>query len=281
MLGDSLSGGFKNTDAKDVEWKHRKPLILNILKQNNPDIICVQECDKFDELFEELKQEYYGNFVKKITKTGWKRKDGADDHKDGVAIFIKRSKIKIEETKPIRLNTGRDDSQVALIHLLSVNEFKFLLVSTHLKSSEFESQTKENKFEFESWRSDQVRELGSELRHQFGAFKPFTHEYESSENPLLPMLVVGDMNAERDEVCMQYLYDFGLASAYAGIPKADCYTTYKKRNEKVKCMEEDYILYSKNHFKVVEILGLPPKTEFLPNETYPSDHLWLTAKLCF
>lgn len=253
MLADSLvSGGFSNVESKHLEWKHRKPLIISILKDGHPDIICIEECDKFDELYEELMDEYRGNFVKKY----------GDDHKDGVATFIKKTKIEIEETVPLRLNTGRNDSQVALIHRLCINKFKFILVATHLKSNEFENKNETDKSKFEKIREDQVRVICDWVSKSY------------------PLILCGDLNEEPGKPALNYLFksNLELKSAYADVK--DRYTTYKKRKDAVKCIEEDYILYSRD-FKVVEILELPPKTDFLPNKKYPSDHVYLMAKFCF
>lgn len=277
MLADSLSDGFKNTDAKNTTWEHRKPLIIKILKECNSDIICLQECDKFDDLFAVMVQEYRCNFVKKH----------GDDKKDGVAVFVRRDKFKIEDTVPVRL--GDKMSQVALIHQLSVDGFRFLLVATHLKSSEFENPGLDEKVFGKYHPSDkqlqtkEEAEKAERLRMEVFAKLRETQvkriHREFGNLPVLPIVFVGDLNEERDGLALQYLYESGLESAYQNIK--DCYTTYKKRDKKIKCIEEDYILFSKRHFKVVEILELPPKTEFLPNANYPSDHVFLMAKLCY
>ncbi len=270
MLAQCLSYDFANVDAKYLEWNYRKSGILAILKQCDSDIICVQECDKFDELFEEMKSKYHGNFVKKV-----------GDAKDGVAIFVKRY-IQIEQTKKIQLKTkDRNDAQVALIHQLRLGNFAFLLVSTHLKSNEFEStpspqqDTKTKTTSFELVRENQMRGIGDALVEYFHF------------DPSVPLILTGDLNEDRNN--LRLLYSMGLESAYELMYSSgtQCFTTFKKRKDKIKCVEEDYILFSKSHFQCCELLRLPaipeePTNEdFLPNKNYPSDHLYLTAKLSY
>lgn len=281
MLEDSSAQSFVNVDAKFRQWTHRKPLIIKFLTQHDPDIICIQECDKFEELQEALKQKYNGTFVKKI----------GDDHKDGVAIFIK-CHINLRTTTSIQLKTdGRNDAQVALINELQIGDEFIYVVSTHLKSSEFESQTstietKANKPDFDAIRKAQAMRITDALitkwfdRH--GHYSPDSAmDVMMAYFPRVHALILGDLNEDRNGSAVTYLNGLGLKSAYESVySKDDCYTTYKQRDKKVKCMEEDYILHSP-HFKLCELLSLPPKDAFLPNEHYPSDHVYLFARFCY
>lgn len=256
MLADSLIGkGFSNVDSKFLQWQHRKPLIVSILKQYTPDIICIQECDKFEEIQEEFKTDYH---------CSWAKKCGTNvDHKDGVVTLVKKT-IVVEQTERIQLDRHR--SQVALMQLLRKENFQFILATTHLKSNEFESMNKNENFD--QIREEQVHSIHYSLDVSFDLHK---HKY--------PLILCGDLNEDRNGLALQYLEKYlHLQSAYADVK--DCFTTNKKRTTKIKCVEEDYILFSP-HFKVCERLSLPSKDEFLPNETYPSDHVFLVAKLCF
>lgn len=279
MLEDSSAQSFVNVDAKFRQWTHRKPQIISILTGHDPDIICIQECDKFEELQEALKAKYNGTFVKKI----------GDDHKDGVAIFIK-CHINLRTTTSIQLKTdGRNDAQVALINELQIGDEFIYVVSTHLKSNEFESQTSEtktNKPDFDAIRKAQATCITDALINKW--FNRHGHRSnDATVYAMMPyfsnvrVLLLGDLNEDRNGSAVTYLNLLGLKSAYESVyPKDDCYTTFKKRKEKVKCQEEDYILHS-SHFKVCELLSLPPKEAFLPNEHYPSDHVYLCARFCF
>jgi len=256
MLADSLDDSFPNVDPKFLTWEHRKPLILSIIQDRHPDIIVLQECDKFDEINEFLKANYNGMFSQK-----------QKEHTDGVAIFVRKN-IKIIWTHTFNFSNR---SQVACVAQLSIDNKPFVLAGVHLKSSEFENkktlsgnELKAHDEKFQEIRANQVVEL-------------FIH----LDRLKMPFMVSGDFNEEPGKPAT-LLMDKIAISAYAGIPHH--YTTYKKRTEMIKHQTIDYI-YATKEFKLHSVLPVPKiedgESDFLPNANYPSDHVYLYAEYIF
>ena len=78
----------------------------------------------------------------------------------------------------------------------------------------------------------------------------------------------------------EYLKSLNFTNAYYDNMKRPSlyYTTFKKRTDKTIHHAIDHIVHSK-HFKTCGLVPIPQPTEYLPNETYPSDHVHITAKL--
>lgn len=258
MLADSLADSFPNVEPKFLTWSHRKPLIMSIISERLPDIIVLQECDKFDEINEELKANYNGLFAQKQGK-----------HVDGVAIFVSK-RIKIIQSYELKFNNG---SQVACVAHLSLDNKHFALAGIHLKSSEFEDCKLLSESDFQAHKS------------KFEAIRlaqtVFVHKNLIKLD--LPFIIVGDFNEEPDKASTTYL-DAMAISAYGKV--SHHYTTYKKRTDTIKYQTIDHI-YASKEFKIYSLLPSPiildpyhldptvSKSEFLPNSKYPSDHMYL------
>lgn len=82
---------YRNVPSHYLKWDHRKGVICDELAQWNPDIICLQEVDKYFELLEILaKVGYLGSY---------KRRTG--DTVDGCAIFWKADNFQLLEEHSI------------------------------------------------------------------------------------------------------------------------------------------------------------------------------------
>jgi endonuclease/exonuclease/phosphatase (EEP) superfamily protein YafD len=253
MLADSLADSFPNLEPQYLTWQHRKPLILSIIQERFPDIIVLQECDKFDEINEALKANYQGMFAQK-----------QKEHLDGVAIFVRKS-IKIIRSYKLKFSNG---SQVACVAHLSLDNKHFVLAGVHLKSSEFENK--------KTLSNEEVKVHVMDL-------------YKDLDRLKMPFIVSGDFNEEPGKSATSFM-DSVATSAYAGMPHH--YTTYKKRTEMIKYQAIDHIYASKD-FKLYSVLPVQKiedphhtnpsatKIEFLPNANYPSDHVYLYAEYIF
>jgi mRNA deadenylase 3'-5' endonuclease subunit Ccr4 len=259
MLANSLANNFPLVESKYLTWEHRKPMILSIIQERFPDIIVLQECDKFEEISNHLKNNYDGLFAQK-----------QGEHLDGVAIFVRKT-IKIIKSYKLNFTNG---SQVACIAQLAIDNKHFIVAGIHLKSSEFEEKKllSSNDFNLYEWkfqtiRMAQIMELNKEL-----------YSYN------LPFIVAGDFNEEPGKPAIQYM-DSIATSAYKNQP--DHYTTYKKRTDTIKCQIIDHI-YASYEFKLNAILPVlklnhlsNSNNNFLPNANYPSDHVWIYAEYFF
>lgn len=249
ILADSLAHSFPNVDGKYLDWEYRKPEIIRLIRERFPDIIVLQECDKFEELQEEFKYNYHAYFMCK-----------QNDHSDGIAIFV-RNHMQVNN---VHKHSFDNSSQVALIIEISLYNKKFMLAGIHLKSSEFDSsQDKKQIHQFEKIRLCQVIDLCQKL----GTYK-------------LPYIVAGDFNEEINKPATNYM---GLLAKNAYADQQHHYTTYKKRTDQVICHAIDHI-YATDLFKLTAILPVQKITEnseFLPNSKYPSDHLYIYADYQF
>lgn len=254
MLADSLANSFPNVDSKYLDWKHRKNLIIQCATERFPDIIVLQECDKFVEIYQVLSHNYNGMFAQK-----------QNHHIDGIAIFI-RKHIQIIRSYKLKYSNG---SQVACIAHLSLDGKHFMLAGTHLKSSEFEDrklltddEVKNHDIKFQNIRLVQIMDL-----------------YKDLERSKLPFIIAGDFNEEPNRLATSFM-DNVAVNAYDS--RKYHYTTYKKRTDTIKYQVIDHIYASKD-FKIYSILPVPVienpynqnNNTFLPNAQYPSDHVYL------
>jgi hypothetical protein len=211
--------------------------------------------------------------------------------------------------------------------VITCNNSRFLLIATHLKSSEFEKRVRLEELKkdliadtnvrleelkkdldantnirleelkkdldantniltverreiderfFQCARLNQVMELVNYIE-ECDIFAIFDVEKFSQ----IPMVIVGDFNEEPDKAAMKYLKSLNFTNAYYDNMQHPelYYTTFKKRTNRVKHHAIDHIVHSK-HFRTCGLKPIPQPTEYLPNETYPSDHVHITARLC-
>jgi mRNA deadenylase 3'-5' endonuclease subunit Ccr4 len=60
ILADGLAqdGSFDNVDSKHLTWEYRLPLIVNEIRSYNPDIFCLEELNRIEDLSMEF-HDYY------------------------------------------------------------------------------------------------------------------------------------------------------------------------------------------------------------------------------
>lgn len=290
VLADGLAqfGNFHRVEKEVLEWNVRAPLLLAKIMENEPDIICLQELNHFDDwLLPELQQYgYNGVFCKKPLSAAKKYKFPAD----GCAIFYQASRLQLQGKDEIQYvdAKGARQNQGALVCRftdLKVNE-EFIVATTHLKAKEGALN--------EQMRILQVQQLLQRI-------------VIGEKDLLIPTITCGDFNAEPfSEVYklfqQQFQSVYGLTckctphqvaesevlnichSGCDGGAKAEpAYTTWKFKPGEEKRRTIDYIWY-KPQSKLVPRRRWPIPSQStigenaLPNAEFPSDHLPLTCE---
>lgn len=97
---------YVNTPSRYINWNRRQKILSDELFQWNPDIICLQEVDKYVELSNILvKAGYAGSY---------KRRTG--DTSDGCAMFWKADKFRLIDGESIQYNNiGLRDNVAQLL----------------------------------------------------------------------------------------------------------------------------------------------------------------------
>jgi len=103
ILADALAfNSFDRVPDDLLHWNVRLPLIAHHIHDHKPDIICLQECDKFDDILQALGEKYDGVFAPK------------KDQLIGNAIYWNKSSgvERISELKSVNFKTpeGKDES---------------------------------------------------------------------------------------------------------------------------------------------------------------------------
>jgi len=284
ILAEGLSappkyGGFVFSPKECLEWGFRKFRVVEEIIKYDPDVLCLEEVDHFDDfLLPALKNfGYEGIFQPKTDSPTLQF--GDDKFSDGCAIFWKKEILKIVDQKSVIYKNpdleGSAWSQVALIaRMTRANDegSPFIVSCTHLKSKPGKAN--------ELRRTIQLEQLLASVQ-----------EMQQGEEPTL---IFGDFNTDptgRDEDLTAYekvkTSSLNLKSAYTCDPADEAaeteepeYTTCKVRENGEACHTIDYIWVPKAA-QVLGVLGIPdydslPKCK-LPCFEYPSDHLSIAA----
>lgn len=285
-LADVLStDSFPLVSSETLVWENRSiKLIENILK-NNPDIICLEEVDHFDDWFlpKLSAHGYDGIFLPKV-------KDDKPTT-DGCALFYRKSYFSLVSQQSLRYCDYMEGNprQVALIALLNDGHRYLYVVVTHLKAG----------FPCEMIRLKEAGILCRHLEKESGTSDTSIKESGSSDTSIkkvVPMIICGDLNTEPTGPIYNLLNtgmgsldghkentSLSLKSAYAHYqPEGEpSYTTWKIRPPNELCRTIDYIFFTTDFFKVTKLRPLPSRetipTSRLPSNEHPSDHLPLQA----
>ena len=255
------------------------------------DIIAMEEVDRFDGLFAPALAlfGYQGVFNAKPHAPGV----SLGFYSDGVALFFKTETFDLLDKARKSFGTGTQVYLLATLrHKASGNIV--LVAVTHLKAS----KSKENA----KIREHQSAELLDVLHKKAASIAE--NEGGHDKGCDVPILVLGDFNAEPDEAAVQTFVSRKdestppFASAY---PLDMPYSTWKTRGSNAVRRVIDYIFYKtfsrhersdgmdkegadKGRIECTEILGLPADKDMeshgLPGFRSPSDHLALAAKFC-
>ena len=261
-------GGFTNLPNPEIvlDFRLRRWRILEVLLEHSPDIMALQEVDRYHGFFGPILCGifgYSGLFLPKLyspgIKLGW--------YSDGCAFLFKAEKFKLIQEKRIVYKSG---SQVGLLATLQHRASSHIIIVgvTHLKASA--------SIENEEIRCAQVQELIEEIQKLRYGYVPET-----------PVFLLGDFNSDRpqqwgknDSVsAIKNILQAGYQSTY-DLSSPNLFTTYKTRGENTIQRVIDYIFFQGLH--CTHRLSIPKEAEMeshkLPGLRYPSDHLMIAGK---
>eukprot|EP00299_Pterocystis_sp_00344_P011586 c5430_g1_i2.p1 GENE.c5430_g1_i2~~c5430_g1_i2.p1 ORF type:complete len:318 (-),score=89.35 c5430_g1_i2:62-1015(-) len=278
VLADALSGadehhgGFIHTPFECLDWEYRKSQLLEEVKRFDPDVVCMEEVDHYDDWFQPQLASlgYSSHFLPKAKPPPT----------DGCALFYKTSTFQpttatsasVSDPQETIHITYPNASQVALlVPLTHISTNKQIIFSvTHLKATKDESG--------EVIRVEQATHLLDAL-----------HTTHTTTTAATPHILCADLNAQPiasgniQPRSYQAILENSLQldSAYrAHTGSEPDYTTWKLRKHEAK-MTIDYVFFSKEHFVVTELLSIPTPEEMptnrLPALEYPSDHFAILA----
>ncbi len=264
-------------------WEQRLPQIISCIKDENPDVLCLQEVDRLPEISLELKTLGFD-----FSFSMWKRGENVTACVTFVRTVKRKDQIelKVEET----FGEYFEGTSQCYTYVL-VNGF--YVFNVHLKS----------KINFSEVRMRQVSELCKCIKKlndcstpcSRASLSPFGREeceptFVTKEREADNVILCGDFNAIPDESCHKIVEDLGLKSCnvklYTTTYKLSTYGILPLENGKVipKVIDRviDYIYVGKN-FDVVNIrvkhTREDQKNFFLPTKDYPSDHLYVCVEL--
>ena len=263
-LADWASDSFPQVAAEHLAWAYRKPLIIAEIMRVNPDIVCLQEVDHFEDLKAILLPKYDGYFKSKGENTGRPSRDGG-------AIFWKRNRFIPRGSADLHYSVMCAQPTMKQIMMSPQFDFKLTdgntasicIVATHLKAKKgFEAQR----------------------RMQCEAIAKYLNLDESAQNMTI---ICGDFNTDPDSEAIAALLkqttSVKLKSVYQTVTGSEPdWTTWKIRDA-VKKTTIDFIFHDTNSpWQPVDVWEIPhqgidPKVA-LPCKQYPSDHLALAAK---
>ena len=254
---------FPFTKDKYLQWYHRHPLIKKIINENKGDIICLEEVGNYNldfkkKIFDECSIKY--DLVFELRKSKLM----------GNVIGVNKDLFTIETHENINLDgeeEGKPSGQnmvAALINEKKTNN-KFLVIAVHLKS----------KAENEKTRLGQVNHLIKFI--------------EEKHLGKYPILILGDFNAEPNYECIEkFLVNKNInAKSLFNLKELD-FTTIKLRDQLYRRIIDYIFFIGKNKDdtdKELKIISAEKATPIidesvgLPNEVFPSDHLFLKAKV--
>jgi len=269
VLADYLSDAFPHTDPKVLTWGYRKQLLIDEILQHKSDIVCLEECDHFEDHFKpHLESVGYGSlFKKKIDKKA----------KDGCAFFWNTKKFELLDHQLFEM--GAPNSQVAIIAKLRLlpqtpqqKSLELCVAMVHMKA----------KVGFEDMRLAQGAKLLSAVQSFVNINSvPVIIVGDFNDVPQNPVHLLFSTGKAVSSTGQLYSSEYKLQNAYdrydeTGIPP---YTTYKKREVEV-VRTIDYIWHS-NQLAVTKCLEIPlieKLVDRLPCALYPSDHLFIAAE---
>ena len=261
ILADKKS--FPYVDEKYLEWAYREPLIKKIINENKCDIICLEEVGNFEdrfknEILDKCEIKYDLIFERRVNKIM------------GNVIGVNKELFEIEKYDNIFLdqdNEGKEKKINIISAFIKEKKTKniFVIIVIHLKAKE----------QFEEIRKYQMRHLMKYIEENIlGKF---------------PFLILGDFNAEPTYECVLNLIKNKKIKIKSVFEFSKIEMTTIKLRDKLYKRIIDYIFYcgknNENTEKEIEIISKEianveiDKKIGLPNKTFPSDHLFLKAKV--
>ena len=257
---------FPYAQDENLKWENRLPLIKKYLEENKPDIICLEEIGNFEQGF---KSDIIDKLTIKYDIAFGQRSSTTLGINLGCLIGVNKELFTLEKYESIALEDeeGKPGGQnmVWALILDKKSGNKFIAFVVHLKAKEA----------FENIRIGQVEHLIKFIE------KNFLGKY--------PIFILGDFNAEPSYTCINNLLNnekLNVKSLF-DLKKLD-YSTIKLRDKMYKRII-DYILFvsknknnSDNELSIKYAERAKPDIDEsigLPNDKFPSDHLFLKAEV--
>lgn len=257
---------FPYAQDENLKWENRLPLIKKYLEENKADIICLEEIGNFEQGF---KSDIIDKLTIKYDIAFGQRSAPTLGINLGSLIGVNKELFTLEKYESIALEDeeGKPGGQnmVWALILDKKSGNKFIVFVVHLKAKEA----------FENIRIGQVEHLMKFIE------KNFLGKY--------PIFILGDFNAEPSYTCINNLLNnekLNVKSLF-DLKKLD-YTTIKLRDKMYKRII-DYILFvsknknnSDNELSIKYAERAKPYIDEsigLPNDKFPSDHLFLKAEV--
>jgi endonuclease/exonuclease/phosphatase family metal-dependent hydrolase len=298
LTWNTLADGCNNfafAVESDVAWSARLPLILHELAAVSPDVIALQEVNRYDDLAAALAAEYSVVFSPRLMSAG----SGALSRAaapDGVALFVRRARLSVVDVETLFFrdpSTGGLASQNALVATLrDVATGRDLVVSnSHLKAGKGDGP--------EATRVAQSAQLVAAVRgarvraealRRVAAGAAVSDVGDGSPvSPrgagAVPVVVLGDFNAPADSACVRNLLATLSHHGGARAAHADAeFTTLKFRGSPPSKVQHviDYAFFVEGGgLRLAATRRLPLSDaagpQGLPNASFPSDHIPLSA----
>ena len=258
-LSDKKS--FPYVEDKYLEWDYRHPLLKKIIEENKGDIVGLQEVGKFEKDF---KEEIFDKCSIKYDTINEKKRKSMEN-----VLGINSDLFSIEKHDIIHLEgpDGRKSGRhliCALINDKKTNN-KFIVLVVHLTA----------KAEKENIRICQMDHVTKYIEENLLGKYPIFFLGDFNAEPTYPSMV---KFFENKNICPKSLFDL----------KELDFTTIKLR-DKLYRRVIDYIFFipkNKNDLdKELKILNVEKAKPLLdekiglPNDIFPSDHLFLKAKV--
>jgi len=253
---------FPYVDDKYLVWEYRHPLIKKIIEENKSDIICLEEVGFFDEDFKQKMFDTYNTKYDLIFEARTSKFMGN-------ILAVNKELFSIEKHENIVLDgpDGKPSGQnmiAALINDKKTNS-KFLVIVVHLKA----------KAENENIRLGQIAHLMKYI--------------EENHLGKYPIFILGDFNAEPTYSCILKLLENKNINAKSLFDFNELgFSTIKLRDKLYKRII-DYIFFvpkekegKDKELKILKAERAKPAIDEkigLPNDVFPSDHLFLKAKV--
>lgn len=257
-LGKNLSSAVKcayNSEPLIHDWENfRKWRVLEELIQYHCDVICLQEADFYEDIRPYLHEMGYKSIFCPKSAYAVNSLDA-----DGCAIFYDAKIFQFLKLYADLINiNGEFESHVYIIIQLRHKFTKKIItvVCAHLKSGRDEEKNFENK------RFNQTKQILTTLKELLVA----TTSLEEVKNSAV--VICGDFNGDYKESFYELIMNDYLLKLHDSHPKSPI----NKNTYTV-----DYIFYTSNSLEILGQLS-QKRNGFLPNLSYPSDHLSLVCE---
>eukprot|EP00933_Yihiella_yeosuensis_P016818 TRINITY_DN14227_c0_g1_i1.p1 TRINITY_DN14227_c0_g1~~TRINITY_DN14227_c0_g1_i1.p1 ORF type:complete len:670 (-),score=113.93 TRINITY_DN14227_c0_g1_i1:205-2148(-) len=249
-------------------WEKRKDKLVDVIRQIDTDVLCLVECDHYDDHFRPaLESMGYASI--------WKKRPRPSSL-DGCCVAWKVSMFElvgythveyVDKYCPATKRTFKD--RIALIvHLrMNLTGESIVLVSTHLQRNP-EDPTQDML---------RARQVGQVLRE----LALFAREHEAEDSPVI---LTGDLN------CTSFGRLRGIANALSLMSRDtflhpftfDCsdVPTGVTSVTTARCMRIDAIMYQSQRLELTDVLDMPELAvdNPIPSVEHPSDHVPMSAK---